>query len=295
MYFLDFTYGNKNFLGIKFKLDGEIYPLKSFGKKYEEFKDINSIVKNFTDEDIDYIKNYNLTNIKGINESDVKINPPIKYPKRNIICLGKNYKDHIEEVKGLSGGDDEIPKFPIYFMKMADPAIGHLDKIPMHKDITNKIDYEVELAVVIGKDGINIDKKNAKEYIFGYTIINDISARNIQRKHIQWFRGKSLEGFCPMGPYIAYKETIEYPPKLDIKCFVNDELRQNSNTKNFIFDLDYVISDLSKGMKLRKGDIIITGTPSGVGLGFKPFKFLNSKDKITSYIENIGTLINYME
>lgn len=231
----------------------------------------------------------------GILLEKVIIKAPIPFPKRNLFCLGKNYLDHAMETKGLPGGTEEIPKFPIYFSKVADPAIGYGDVILNHSNITDKVDYEVELAVIIGKDGININEEDAEEYIFGYTIVNDVSARNIQRKHGQWFKGKSLESYCPMGPWIVHKSEISFPVELDIKCYINEELRQDSNTNQFIFDIPKIISDLSKGMKLKKGDIIITGTPAGVGLGFKPFKFLKSGDIVKCKIEKIGELVNRFE
>lgn len=235
------------------------------------------------------------SNHKAIDLDSINILAPIPFPKRNLFCLGKNYLDHALETKGLAGGTDEIPKFPIYFSKVADPAIGTGEEILNHHDITDKVDYEVELGIVIGKDGIDINKEDAEAYIFGYTIVNDVSARNIQRKHGQWFKGKSLKSHCPMGPWIVHKSAISFPVELDIQCWVNDELRQNSNTKQFIFDIPTIISDLSKGMYLRKGDIILTGTPAGVGLGFKPFKFLKSGDLVKCKIDQIGELINTFE
>ncbi len=182
--------------------------------------------------------------------------------------------------------------FQYIFSKVASPAIGQGDNIKAFPEYTDKADYEVELAVIIGKDGIDIRKEDAEDYIFGYTIVNDVSARNIQRKHGQWFKGKSLETYCPMGPVIVHKSALPFPIELEIKCSINGELRQNSNTKQLIFDIPSIIHDLSKGMYLRKGDIIITGTPAGVGLGFKPFKFLKPGDEIECSIEGIGTLKN---
>jgi 2-keto-4-pentenoate hydratase/2-oxohepta-3-ene-1,7-dioic acid hydratase in catechol pathway len=258
-------------------------------------KDINELLDSWDDLFLEDLKNFITENKATSNLTDVKLLAPIEYPKRNLLCLGKNYLDHAKEIKGLKGAEDVIPKFPIYFSKIADPAIGDGDTILNHKEITDKIDYEVELGIVIGMDGINIKPEEVEDYIFGYTIVNDVSARNIQRKHGQWFKGKCLETFCPMGPVIVHKSEIPFPVELDIKCSVNDELRQNSNTKMMIFDIPTVISDLSKGMHLRKGDIIITGTPSGVGLGFKPFKFLKSGDKVVCEIEKIGTLTNIVE
>lgn len=231
----------------------------------------------------------------GIPIKDVKLMAPIPYPRRNVFCLGKNYEDHAIEVKSLPGNTSDVPSYPIYFTKITDPAIGHMDKVKIPVDITNKIDYEVELAIIIGKDGKNIPYEEAEDYIFGYTIGNDISARDLQTKHSQWFKGKSLDGFTSLGPYIVYKSEIEYPPSLNITCKVNDELRQNSNTNKLIFNIPYIISDLSKGLTLRSGDIILTGTPAGVGIGFNPQKFLQSGDVIECNIEKIGTLINYIE
>ncbi len=258
------------------------------------YKDMNQLIDEISDSELALLRT-------KLNESDidyriplnkVKIMAPIPYPKRPFFCLGKNYSEHAMEVVGLPGAEGDIPKFPIFFMKIAAPAIGHLDTIPNHLEITKMIDYEVELAVIIGKDGINIAKEDADDYIFGYTVANDISARNIQRKHSQWVKGKSLEGFAPLGPCIAHRSNFSTPIELAIKSWVNDELRQNSNTRNLIFDIPTIIHELSKGMYLRKGDIIITGTPSGVGLGFSPYKFLEPGDIVKCEIEGIGILQN---
>lgn len=199
------------------------------------------------------------------------------------------------EVKSLPGGKAAIPDHPIYFTKVADPVIGHMDKVLIPKDYTEKIDYEVELAIIIGKDGKDISPEDVESHIFGYTIGNDISARDVQTKHVQWFKGKSLDTFTPMGPWIVHKSEIEFPVELDIRCKVNNEIRQNSNTKNLIFDIPYIISDLSKGLTLRAGDIILTGTPAGVGIGFSPHKYLKSGDVVECFIEKIGTLVNVIE
>ena len=213
-------------------------------------------------------------NIEKIPYDRVKITAPIPHPRRNIFCLGKNYREHALEIKSLPGGKTAIPDYPIYFTKVADPCIGHMDKVIIPKEYSENIDYEVELALVIGKDGRDIPMEKAEEYIFGYTIANDITARDIQRKHVQWFKGKSLDTFTPLGPYIVHKSLIDFPVELDISCSVNGEIRQKSNTKHMIFDIPYIISDLSKGLTLRAGDIILTGTPAGVGMGFDPPRFL---------------------
>ncbi len=258
------------------------------------YKDMNQLIDEISDSELELLrKKLNESNISyRVPLSEVKIMAPIPYPKRPFFCLGKNYSEHAKELIGLPGAEGDVPKFPIFFMKIAAPAIGHLDTIPNHLEITKMIDYEVELAIIIGKDGINIAKEDCEEYIFGYTIANDISARNIQRKHSQWVKGKSLEGFAPLGPCIAHRSNFNTPIELDIKTWVNDELRQNSNTRNLIFDIPTIIHELSKGMYLRKGDIIITGTPSGVGLGFDPYKFLKPGDVVKCEIEGIGELQN---
>lgn len=234
-------------------------------------------------------------NIEKIPYDRVKITAPIPHPRRNIFCLGKNYREHALEIKSLPGGKTAIPDYPIYFTKVADPCIGHMDKVIIPKEYSENIDYEVELALVIGKDGRDIPMEKAEEYIFGYTIANDITARDIQRKHVQWFKGKSLDTFTPLGPYIVHKSQIGFPVELDISCSVNGEIRQKSNTKHMIFDIPYIISDLSKGLTLRAGDIILTGTPAGVGMGFDPPRFLKAGDVVECYIEKIGTLVNIVE
>ena len=222
----------------------------------------------------------------------VKLLAPIPNPKRNIFCLGKNYVEHAKEIKMTKISDTGIPLVPIYFTKVASPAIASGEPIKFSNAVTTQVDYEVELAIIIGKGGINIKPENAEKHIFGYTIINDVSARDLQGKHIQWFKGKSLDTFCPMGSCIVHKNEIPFPVELNIKCSINGGLRQNSNTKNLIFNIPYIISDLSKGLTLKPGDIISTGTPSGVGMGFQPPKVLKNGDVVECYIEKIGKLVN---
>ena len=156
----------------------------------------------------------------------------------------------------------------------------------------DSLDYEAELAVIVGKDARNVEPEHAEDYVFGYTILNDVSARNIQNRHQQWYFGKSLDGFAPMGPCILTRESVPYPPCLNIRSYVNGELRQNSNTSRMIFHIDHIISELSKGMTLKAGTIISTGTPSGVGMGFEPPRFLKAGDEVSCEIEEIGRLTN---
>lgn len=228
----------------------------------------------------------------GYSLDQVYLCAPIPYPKRDVICLGKNYKEHAQEIADTIRTQQSVPGRPIYFSKSAYPAIGPGEIIDSHRDITDELDYEAELAVVIGKTCRNIDEKDVKDYIFGYTIINDVSARNLQRGHEQWYRGKSLDTFCPMGPCIVHKSAVPWPVELDISCEVNGEIRQKSNTRNMIFNIPCLVSELSHGMTLYPGDIIATGTPQGVGLGFKPPRFLKSGDRVSCVIEGIGELYN---
>ena len=190
----------------------------------------------------------------GIPFEAVKLLAPIPHPKQDIICLGVNYMDH--------------------------------------SDIVDSLDYEAELAVVIGRDAKNVSRECAFDYVFGYTIFNDVSARTIQNRHKQWYFGKSMDGFCPMGPWIVTADEIEAPPELGIRSRVNGELRQQSSTGLLIFDVAHVIHELSQGMTLRAGTVISMGTPAGVGMGFDPPKYLKPGDVVECEIDGIGTLKN---
>lgn len=297
MKFASYIYENKNSYGVLNSAESKIVPmevlLKTLNK--ETPQNLLGFIETFSDNLVPDIQNI-LKDMddKGIDIKSVKITAPIPNPRRNVFCLGKNYADHAMEVKSLPGGEARIPDYPIYFTKVTDPAIGPMDKIII-PEISHKVDYEVELAVIIGKDGKDIAPEDVEEYIFGYTVANDVSARDIQTNHIQWFKGKSFDTFTPMGPYLVHKSRIGFPVELEISSKVNDEVRQNSNTKNLIFDISYIISDLSKGLTLRAGDIILTGTPAGVGIGFNPQRFLKSGDIVECYIEKLGKLINTIE
>jgi 2-keto-4-pentenoate hydratase/2-oxohepta-3-ene-1,7-dioic acid hydratase in catechol pathway len=213
---------------------------------------------------------------------------PIPRPSKNIFCIGKNYRDHAIEM----GSAADIPEDIMVFSKAPTAVIGHNKGIPSHAQLTEQLDYEGELAIIIGKTGIQISKEEAMDYIFGYTIINDVTARDLQQKHKQFLLGKSLDGTCPMGPWIVHHSELANPEKLSVKTKVNGEQRQDGNTSDFIFDIQTMIADLSKGMTLEAGDIIATGTPAGVGKGMKPPQFLKTGDVIEISIEGIGTLRN---
>uniref|UniRef100_UPI003F4C2D65 fumarylacetoacetate hydrolase family protein n=1 Tax=Brachyspira catarrhinii TaxID=2528966 RepID=UPI003F4C2D65 len=225
---------------------------------------------------------------------NVKILSPIRKPIHDIICVGVNYSDHLGEIKKDMKDFKEV-KAPVYFSKRAIEIIGFGDKIKSRFDLDECLDYEVELAVIIGKTAKDIKPEEVNDYIFGYSIFNDISSRDIQKKHSQWYKGKSLDSYSAMGPCIVHKDDFKLPLKLDIKSILNDEVRQSSNTKYMIHDINYLVSDISKGMTLEAGDIIATGTPGGVGMSFNPTKYMKSGDKIICSIENIGELINLVE
>ena len=180
----------------------------------------------------------------------------------------------------------------IYFSKRACRITGPDEPITSHPGLDQQMDYEAELAVIIGKAGRDIAPEDAEDYIFGYAVFNDVTARAIQKKHVQWLRGKSLDGYAVMGPSIVHKSLLPFPLELDLSCHVNGELRQQSNTRLLIADLPTIISELSEGMTLEPGDIIATGTPAGVGMGFDPPRFLKSGDEVVCTIEGVGSLRN---
>jgi 2-keto-4-pentenoate hydratase/2-oxohepta-3-ene-1,7-dioic acid hydratase in catechol pathway len=301
MYLLTYFYQDAENIGFLNKEKNRVIPANIVFSKINSLVPRNMIclietISCLDTEEIEELKSsINLCNDESINLDDVKILAPIPYPKRNVICLGKNYLDHIKEVKSLKNVSSDIPDNPIYFSKIAYPAIGQNEFIDSHSEVVKELDYEAELAVIIGKKCKHVAKENVQDYIFGYTISNDVSARDIQTKHVQWHKGKSFDTFCPMGPYLVHKSNISYPPSLEIKSYVNGELRQNSNVDQLIFDIPTIISDLSYGITLFPGDIILTGTPAGVGAGFNPPKYLNPGDIVECYIESIGTLVNIIK
>lgn len=231
---------------------------------------------------------------KEISLDAVKLDAPIPEPKQDIICLGLNYRDHAEEATRADAVFDVQRGDAVYFAKRLNKAVASGDTIDGHFDICDSLDYEVELGVVLGKDAKNVKAADAAEYIFGYTIINDVSARNLQTRHKQWYFGKSLDGFTPMGPCILSAEELGAMPELDIRCYVNGKLRQNSNTRMMIFDIPFIIEELSAGMTLKAGTVIATGTPSGVALGMDPAvrQYLKRGDVVRCEIDGIGVLEN---
>ena len=224
--------------------------------------------------------------------ADVELLSPIPRPRQDVICLGINYKAHADEAASYDTAFIKEKPIPIYFSKRVCEAVAPGGMIQSHPGLVERLDYEAELAVVIGKTAKNVKAADAADYIFGYTILNDVSARMLQVAHKQWYFGKSLDGFTPIGPCIVTADEIAFPPALSITATVNGELRQNSTTDLLITGIADIIEELSSGMTLLPGTIIATGTPSGVGMGFDPPKFLKSGDIVECSIEKIGTLRN---
>ena len=291
---------------IRFKKNN-IEKIGIFNNDETRVLDVNEILnKNFLSM-IDVIENINNKDLEALTKAkidsryqgnlvkDIKIYSPIKRPIHDIMCVGVNYKDHLEETQKNFDKEFEKPKKIVYFSKRAYEIIGPEDSVKSRMDLDKKLDYEVELAVIIGKKGKDIPEEDVEEYIFGYSIFNDFSARELQQSHVQWYRGKSLDTYSAMGPVILHKSALPFPIEVDIKSFVNGELRQSSNTRLFLADIPKIISEISTGITLEAGDIIITGTPAGVGLGFNPPKFLKKGDQVICEIPEIGKLKNIIE
>ena len=230
---------------------------------------------------------------KGIALSAVRLQSPIPRPRKNIFCVGWNYLEHFEEGSKARPHVQEMPLHPAFFTKAPTCMNGPYDRIPMHAGVTAKLDWEVELGAIIGKGGINITEADAMKHIFGYTVINDVSAREVQRQHgQQWFKGKSLDGHCPMGPWIATADEVPQPQDLHITCRVNGVTKQDSNTRHMYFKIPRIIAELSAGLTLEPGDIICTGTPAGVGHARTPPEFMNAGDIMETEITGLGVLRN---
>ena len=256
---------------------------------------LNDIIKNFSSLE-SKIKTLNSPSNIHYKVNEVRILAPIPVPVRDIICVGKNYAEHAKEVQRSSfntlQGKQAVPTKPIIFNKATTSVIGPNDKIETKNDETKTTDYEGELGVIIGKRAKNISKANAFDIIFGYTIINDVTARELQNNHKQWFIGKSPDTYCPMGPAVITKDEINNIDEVKLQTFVNEEERQVGIVKDMVFTIPVLIETLTKSMTLVEGDIIATGTPAGVGIGFDPPKFLKPGDKVKVSIEPIGTLEN---
>ena len=228
--------------------------------------------------------------------SQVQLRAPIAKPRRNIFCVGKNYYAHAKEFaqsgfdsSAKAGGD--IPQVPIIFSKVPECVVGPRDTIEIPHGVSTAIDYEAELAVIIGQGGKGIRKADAMKHVWGYTVVNDVTSRDWQNRHLQWHMGKSFDTFCPMGPWLVSADACD-GTRTQVRCWVNGELRQDANTTDLIFDIPTLIETLSAGITLYPGDIIATGTPVGVGIGFTPPKYLQSGDVVKVDIDGIGAIEN---
>jgi 2-keto-4-pentenoate hydratase/2-oxohepta-3-ene-1,7-dioic acid hydratase in catechol pathway len=224
--------------------------------------------------------------------ADVKLHAPIPRPAKNVFCVGWNYLEHFEEGAKKLQDNRELPKWPVFFSKATTAVTGPFDTVPFDAKISTSLDWEVELGMIIGTGGKDIAEGDAMRHVFGYTVINDVSWRDLQRRHGgQWHKGKSLDGTCPMGPWIVTADSIE-PNNLRVACRVNGVTKQDSSTKFLYFKLPRLIVDLSMGQTLEAGDIISTGTPEGVGFARTPPEFMKPGDLLETEIEGIGTLRN---
>jgi 2-keto-4-pentenoate hydratase/2-oxohepta-3-ene-1,7-dioic acid hydratase in catechol pathway len=220
---------------------------------------------------------------------DIRWHAPIPRPRKNVVCLGLNYASHVAETA------TKVPDVPIFFTKSPTSVTGPYDAILWDTSATRQVDYEAELGVVIGVGGKNIPRAKARDHVFGYTVINDVSARDLQFAHKQWYKGKSLDGFCPMGPVVVTADEFGDPQRKRITLRLNGETRQDATTADMIFPIDVILEFLSRGMTIDAGDVIATGTPEGVGLGRTPPEYLKDGDVVETEIEGIGVLRNRLE
>lgn len=274
-----FTYEKSGRMLIGAEKDGRLYEISG----YSDMKDLIKRFDSF-DENGDLEK-------EGTVISDVKICCPLE-PEGDVICLGVNYGEHKREASAGIGFEKEAAA--VYFSKRVAVLTGHGDMIP-HYDMVDDPDYEAELGVVIGRDAKNVSADDAYNYVFGYTVVNDVSARTLQKRHKQFYRGKSLDGYTPMGPCIVTADEIEDPHNLKIMCEVNGQIRQDSSTSNMITSIPEIIAELSAGTTLKAGTVISTGTPAGTGMGMNPPSFLKSGDEVVCTVEGIGSLKNICE
>lgn len=270
-------------------MQGRIIPLEKLGINVA---DMNELICRY-DELKDFIQKERSNHLtEDITIDSVDVLAPITVPKQDVICLGVNYREHIEETVDVI--DFTKKADTVYFSKRVNRCNDPGGVIPDY-DFVDSLDYEVELGVILKKDALGISAKEATDYIFGYTIINDVSARNLQLKHQQWFRGKSLDGYMPMGPCIVTTDEIDDVHDLDISCSINGKERQHSNTSHMITTVEEAIAELSQGMTLKATSIIATGTPGGVAMGMKPPVYLQKGDEVICSIKGIGKLINKVE
>ena len=286
-------------VGLYREADGRILPLSQFGFC---FSSMNDLIDHITPAQMDSLRALSCTAAPPQDQDvsysfdEILKRAPIPRPKQDVICLGINYAAHEEEsARYKKETYDRNRAYTVYFSKRVPETVADGAPIDAHADLTNRLDYEAELALVIGKTARNVKAEDAFDYVFGYTILNDISARELQTRHKQWYLGKGLDGFCPIGPWIATEDEFDRPPVLAIRSYVNDELRQDSHTGLLLAGIPRIIEELTSGMTLLPGTIISTGTPAGVGMGFDPPRFLKKGDIVRCEIDGIGSLTNRVE
>lgn len=293
MKLLTYEVDGKERVGVLSRDEAWVCPISAAGMDYRTMKELIRECGPSELEMLNYISGKDPSEIRGaVPLADVRVLAPVPEPDQDVICLGINYLSHAKEAAKFEKEAFEKPEQAIYFAKRVNRAVDPEGGISAHRDLTAQLDYEAELAVIVKKDAFRISREQVRDYVFGYTVLNDVSAREVQTGHKQWYFGKSLDGFTPMGPWILTVDSVEFPPKLAIQSRVNGELRQDSNTELLIHGIEEVICELSSGMTLKSGTIIATGTPSGVGMGFDPPRFLAPGDVVECTIEGIGTLKN---
>lgn len=225
--------------------------------------------------------------------AEARLLAPLPRPRRNLWCVGRNYHAHAKELSAsvFKDNDANPESWPIVFTKVPECVVGPHDDVLLPAGVSSQIDYEAELAVVIGKGGKNIPRARALEHVFGYTVVNDVTARDVQMRHQQWDMGKSFDTFCPMGPWIATADEFD-GTRTRVRCWVNGELRQDGPTENMIFDIPFLIETISRGITLYPGDVIATGTPAGVGMGMQPPRYLAAGDVVRVEVEGLGVIEN---
>jgi 2-keto-4-pentenoate hydratase/2-oxohepta-3-ene-1,7-dioic acid hydratase in catechol pathway len=225
----------------------------------------------------------------------VQLLAPIPRPRKNVFCVGRNYAEHAAESLRAIGQEVKLPQFPNIFTKAVTAVTGPTSEIAIDPAVSERIDWEVELAVIIGPGGRGISREEAMGHVWGYTVLNDVSARDLQnRSGVQWFIGKSLDGSCPMGPWIVTADELRDPTNLRLRLLVNGVVKQEDTTAHMIFDIPTLLADISRGMTLEPGDILATGTPAGVGFARTPPEFLRPGDVMESEIEGIGAMRNHV-
>ena len=269
--------------------DGALVPVSAFGLTYAS---MNELIEKASPAELKKLAEGAYDASARLPLEKVRVLSPIPEPKQDVLCLGLNYLAHANEARSFSAAFASKEGWPVYFSKRVSYAPGDGEGIPAHEDLTEQLDYEVELAVIIGRDAKNVSMENARDYVFGYTVLNDVTARDLQNRHVQWYFGKSLDGFNPMGPCIVTADEFDFPPALRITSSVNGEVRQDANTNMLIHSIAKIVSQFSQGVTLKAGTIIATGTPKGVAMGMEKPRFLKKGDAVVCEIEGIGRLTN---